>query len=841
MAPEPQQNERLSQMPTELAGLPTHVRVMIAMFLLGFKASLLALRDTVISKVCALTLSRIGLFGYYIPASLVFIFVHLYLFFFRQSSWRTAAITLRQFASRDGADNDLIEKLSVDALDSVSYVFMSLLFRNISVVWSVCLWSLSLLFTVFETIGLACLLWLMMIDNPIQTFKVEVAGLWNITWPIIVTYLGKLWDFITAVSRRFVWFLWRIGASMTAYRDTKTATHAATLETYRYSVLEPGEIRLLKLSKLIPWNPICCELIAIQLDKVPQFETISYTWGTQLAVKPFILNGGRFTVSERVYDILHDRASCLMTRYIWIDSICINQNDEDEKSSQVQLMKNIYGSSYQTVIWLGYAPDANDAIGFLAHLRRRVESDDPVERASRPLTQLNIEHPYWPALNRLIKHDYWTRSWVIQEIAVSKNVIISYGGELITWDYFSSLIRLLFDTDPNSVWHISKIYWRSPPPPPIDAGIQIASLGRIREVISAKQSIGLFELLIASINSSATDPRDNIYAVQGISTAANSGDIVPDYSSAIERPFLETTRYLLRQDHPSRILHLAGIGFYRSAKIRTSWAPDWSTKRVARMYWRDPSQSPYRASGTVNQEPDMIISPDNLTLAVNGVMVDYIRELGPQFFAASENGVPKTVVYPAVYNDYTNSHNMVINGTLSEPYVTGISLTEALWRTLIGDRTPADARPADRFFSEYYQALVRYIEVTRKFLGPDMQPRNINISAEEEAILKITLTKDVTDMGRFMNVSGPHLRERMIAVTERGYIGIIPPYSKVGDAVFIINGTQVPFLLRRQADTEDVDESGGRRWQLVGESYFHGMMDGEMMAEKHAEQTIELC
>ncbi|KAI0528367.1 putative heterokaryon incompatibility protein [Xylaria digitata] len=837
MAPEPRQNERLSQMPAELTSLPAHIRIVISLFLLGFKASLFALRDIVLSKICASTLSRIGLFGYYTPAGLVFNFLHLSLFLLGQSSWRATAITLRRFASRDGADNDLIEQLSVDALDLVAYVFMSLLFRNIAAVWRLYLSCLSLLFTVFEII----VLWFIMIDNPIQTFNTEVAGVWNITSPTIIACLGTLRRFVGAILSRCVWFFGKISASMAVYRNGKTAARVVRLETYRYSALGPGEIRLLKLSKSTPWDPIRCELTAIQLEKVPQFETISYAWGTQLVMKPLILNGRRFRISERVYDILHDRASCLMTRYIWIDFICINQDDEDEKSSQVQLMRKIYGSSYHTIVWLGYAPDANDAIGLLAHLRRRMNFDDPVERASRPLTELNIEHPSWPALFRLINHDYWSRSWVIQEIAVSKNVIISYGGELITWDYFSSLIQLLFNTDPNTIWHISKIYRRSPDPPPIDAGIQIVSLGLVRESIKGKQSIGLFELLIASINSTATDPRDNIYAVQGISTAAGSGDIVPDYSSTIERPFLETARYLLRQDHPSRILHLAGIGFYRGAKIRASWVPDWSTKRLARIYWRDPSHSPYRASGTVNQEPGMVLGPDKLTLAVNGIMVDYIKELGAQFFAASENGVPKTTVTPAVYDDYTNSRNMVLNGKLSEPYVTGISLTEALWRTLLGDRTPAGARPADPVFSEYYEALVRYIELLPEFLGPDMQPREINVSAKEEARLRTSITRYLTDLGRFANVSGPHLRERMIAVTERAYIGIVPPYSKVGDAVFIIPGAQVPFLMRRQADSEDVNESGGRRWQLVGESYFHGMMDGEMMAERHTEQTIELC
>ncbi|KAI1353494.1 putative heterokaryon incompatibility protein [Xylaria sp. FL0043] len=838
MAPGPPQNERLNQTPTQLlASLPARVRVVIALILLGLKAGFFALRDTVLSKVCAWGLSRIRLFGYYTPVGPAFTFLHLSLFVFGQSSWRKTAIILRRLASRDVADDELVDQLSVEAPDLVAYVLMSLLFRNAAVVWSLCLWSLSLLFPVLEI----TILWFILIDNPVQTFNVEIAGIWNIILPTIITCLGTLGRSVRTLLHNCAWLYGKIDTSMAAHRNRKTATRVAALKTYQYSALGPGQIRLLKLSSSTPWNPIRCELKAVHLDKVPEFETISYTWGSQLGMKSLIVNGRRLRVSERVYDILHDRASYLKTRYIWIDSICINQEDDNEKSSQVQLMKKIYGFSHHTVIWLGYAPDASDAIGLLAHLQRRMNFDDPVERASRPLTELKIDDSRWPGLVRLIKHDYWFRCWVIQEIAVSKHVIISYGKELITWDYFSSLIQLVFTTDPNSIWHISKIYWHKDDAPPTDAGLQIAALVGIRQEFRAKQSIGLFDLLIASINSTATDPRDNIYAVQGISTAADSGDIIPDYSSTIERPFLETTYYLLRQDYPSRMLHLAGIGFYRSAKIRASWVPDWSTKRLPRIYWRLPSDSPYCASGTLNKEPDMVLSPDSLRLAVKGIMVDYIKEIGPQFFAVSENGVPKATVNPAdMYGNYTDSRRMII-GALSEPYVTGISLTEALWRTLLGDRTPAFSRPADPGFSKYYQALVRYIDAIKTILGPDMKPRQLDISAEEEARLMIILTKDVIDLGRFLNVSGPHVRERMVAVTERGYMGIIPPYSKVGDAVFIISGAQVPFLLRRPADWENVDESGGRRWQLVGESYFHGMMDGEMMTKGHEEQTIELC
>ncbi|KAF5133336.1 Heterokaryon incompatibility protein 6, OR allele [Metarhizium anisopliae] len=833
-------NAAPNQLAAALTALPPKIRTLIVFSALGLKAGVVALKDTILSKVCASVLSNIGLYGYYIPANTIFILVHMYLFFFGQTSWRTTALTLRRFASRDDADDDLTTKLFVEASELTFYVLLSFVFRNVGAIWSFACWSFSVLSQILAFICVPGIMWMIMVDNPIQTFNSEVTRIWNFTWPKVLTGLGMAGGLAATAVRHCLRFLVKISASLVSYTDGKTAARVTTLKTYTYSTLAPGEVRLLKLSKSTPWSPIQCKLVHVRLDGAVEFETISYTWGSRQTRKGLIVAGARLDVSDRVYDIVHDRASFLMTRHIWIDSICINQQDNEEKSSQVQLMRKIYGSSYHTVIWLGHGSDANDAVWFLSHLRRRIDSDETTRRQAMSLMELNIESPGWTALTRLVNHDYWARCWVIQEIAVSKKVIISYGGELITWDYFSSLMTTLFTGDPNHVWHISKIYWRSLDPLPMDAGVQIASLGRLREIIQANHSTQLFDLLISSINSTATDARDNIFAVQGISAAADTGDIMPDYNSAIERPFLRTAEYLLSKEHPSRILHLAGVGFHRNHNLQLSWVPDWSSKRLAGMLWRHPNSSSYRASGVVDEELKMMLGDDGLTLITEGVQVDCIKELGPQFFGVSENGVVKTEKFPGSFKNLADSREVALNGSLSEPYVTGISLTEAFWRTLVGDRTPSGTRPADPIFATYFQAVEGFIKTLRK-CGPDMNPLNPSLGAEEQERLGSDITYYALDSGRFANVAGPHTRERMFATTERGYMGMIPPYSRVGDAVFIIPGAQVPFLLRRQRTADNgVSDLEGGKWQLVGESYFHGMMDGEMVPEGRVVQTMEI-
>lgn len=830
-----------SQQLATVMTLSPMLRTLAALLSIIFKGSLYALRDTALSQILAWALNNPSLLESYAPTRLNSVIIHFCFFLFGQSSWRAAAITMRSFASRDDADDDMAGKLLVESFDLLSYIFMSVLCRNIGIVWRASVWAFLYLWYFLQFMGLFTALWMVLVDNPVQTFYAEASNVWNTIYPKLVSSIHRLGAFIATLLRYAIRMTTFVLQQMMARGKRTATTRAATLGVYHYSTLEPGAVRLLKLSKPTPWSSVKCKLEPVHLNRTPAFETISYTWGANQTSRSLIVNGKRFEVSQKVYDIVHDRASCLTTRYVWIDSICINQEDDAEKSSQVQMMRSIYGLSYHTIIWLGSAPDANEAIGLLAHLHRRIQFDDPIERASRPLMELNIEHPSWPSLIKLINNDYWTRCWIIQEIAVSQKTIISYGGELITWDYFCSLIETLFGSDPNSVWHISKIFWRnrtSQETIPMDAGIQIVSLKHIRENIRKNRSMELFDLLTASINSTATDPRDNIYSVHGISTAVSSGDIIPDYTTSVEDSFLKAARYLLRQDYPARMLHLAGIGFHRNSKLEISWVPDWSTRRLARIYWRNPAETPYYASGSLLENVHMALDFTNSNLILEGFKVDHVKKLGPQFFGISKNGVPRADPFPGIFKDYKDCRDMIMDGALKEPYVTGIPLIEAFWRTLIGDRTPEDTRPAAAAFFEYYLALEKFTEALIEMYGTQMNSLNSDVSIEEQTRLGNSIGNYATDMGRFANVMGPYTRERMFAITERGYMGFVPPYSKIGDLVFIVCGAQVPFLLRYQAG---VRAKAPGKWQLVGESYFHGMMDGEMVTESQARQKVELC
>jgi Heterokaryon incompatibility protein (HET) len=122
-------------------------------------------------------------------------------------------------------------------------------------------------------------------------------------------------------------------------------------------------------------RPMYCELIPFHLKQAPHYDAISYTWGDPARNHGVFVNGRWLPLTASAYGIFQDRASFLTTKYLWIDLICINQADNGEKASQVQMMKDIFSMAVRVVIWLGDAPDADKAIGFVENFYTNILLD----------------------------------------------------------------------------------------------------------------------------------------------------------------------------------------------------------------------------------------------------------------------------------------------------------------------------------------------------------------------------------------------------------------------------------------------------------------------------------
>ena len=137
---------------------------------------------------------------------------------------------------------------------------------------------------------------------------------------------------------------------------TVTATGPRTLPAYNYSYLPENHIRVLQLLPHPDANaPVDCALINYPLLDARKgthlYEAVSYVWGPPPNTHHLLVNGACLSVRQNCYAALVRLRDPAIPRFLWVDAVCINQDDNDEKTDQVQLMTWIYSSARG--VWSG--------------------------------------------------------------------------------------------------------------------------------------------------------------------------------------------------------------------------------------------------------------------------------------------------------------------------------------------------------------------------------------------------------------------------------------------------------------------------------------------------------
>jgi hypothetical protein len=227
-----------------------------------------------------------------------------------------------------------------------------------------------------------------------------------------------------------------------------------------------------------------------------------------------------------------------------VDTICINQSDNQERSQQVRNMRQIYSRAEEVFSWVG------DGC-----VPRYLEP--AVSVFNKMLLDLPENFPHrWPGndselfgvLGRLFGEQYWRRVWIIQEITVASKVTILYGDCRYRWEDVSAILRQLQNVQSTLSTTIAEAIERA------------GHLLKFRDGYTGRNLINLFDALVWSRRALATDPRDKIFALLGL---CHDGPIfvpVPNYKQDLGTIIADMSRMMMSLNKTLDFICLRGIG-----------------------------------------------------------------------------------------------------------------------------------------------------------------------------------------------------------------------------------------------------------------------------------------
>lgn len=597
-------------------------------------------------------------------------------------------------------------------------------------------------------------------------------------------------------------------------------------EPYEYFRLDPAhrEIRLLKISMPNSNSRPRIALVSFPMCSAPPYEAISYTWAGQGITHYIKLNDDRWlAVTKNVWTIIHEVATPLMERHVWIDALCINQSDSKEKATQVEMMGDIYSNAARVIAWLGNEDvtpsEATRMFSLLQKMRYDMHSDTYSSGFDYGRQEFRVLRDGLEPLGKFLTNPYWSRTWIIQEVSLAREVYIIYGGHYVKWE---NLLRLLPVGERRFTCAISSAAARNGLKVRdflIDAD-RITMIASFRHKMKSKQRFSVGQCLHRTTGFAVTNPLDKVYGVLGLTDKAER--IPADYSPTMtpETLYTRVARDHLERD-PSLVILRAGIGYKeRNGSLALpSWVPDWSQSPQNEVTVTYAARSErYNAGGQENHY--IIVDEDVLwQLRIKAISISKVRAVGDvlpilDYINLLFKPDHQLEVINALAKFLVETVNFLGDSPAIHPR-TNQSRHEATWRTLIGDRVSgwkggSAVYPAPAKYATFFDTTLQFFSM--------LYDGNGGLSFEN--------MQAVPDLSQYlweMPNSCVHP-----AIGDDGTMMLVPELTQKGDLLCVLPGVEMPILLRRKksCQAESDDEAV---WELVGYCYAHGVMGGEAL------------
>ena len=306
--------------------------------------------------------------------------------------------------------------------------------------------------------------------------------------------------------------------------DQPKAPRAAEPRAFsQYTALKKDEqeIRVVTLHAGADRDPISCTIENTLLSQAQPFTALSYCWGSEADFVEIVLNGETVNIRRNLWRFLHSLRHLKGTICIWVDYICIDQNNVVERGHQVQLMADIYRSARGAYAWLGDATHRTDmAIDFANRL-----SDMPHDWRETPEAK-SMRYHGRPGFHSLAERVFWGRIWIIQEVVLAKELDVVVGRRMVEWNRITGTFEKIASSFGTGYKQIFR------------------RIRALREAQVKGNHPTLRKLLHDFRGCKCHDQRDRVYGMLGLVDARTRSQILVDYSHTLIELFVLNSRLL---------------------------------------------------------------------------------------------------------------------------------------------------------------------------------------------------------------------------------------------------------------------------------------------------------
>jgi hypothetical protein len=586
-----------------------------------------------------------------------------------------------------------------------------------------------------------------------------------------------------------------------------------------HTQLQAGYIRLVSLENArmdVGTNTLRdFGIINVPLQSAPEYEALSYCWkDTRICTGIFFNHDGHETIFRLTEDLAAFLYSIIKTddlktpNYLWIDQICIDQENINERNAQVACMADIYRRASRVIVWLGQRSDEDYVQQHVAD----VQSASNTDADSNTLQDVAALVQTIQSAS-ILSRSWFSRLWVFQEVVLAKSIVILVGEQSYRWEE----IKNISDTIIKAWFHVSRGFlWTECNTYMVDA------VDTARKEMASSGSIDIMHWLPQlADNQRCQDARDYIFGLIGCIGYDFPFDLV-DYRRSNHEVFRDANRFLIDSSKSLQvIIHVNGKNGQRHHPIVPSWSPHWGENRTVLNQDRKEKGACSASHGRAHT-PTIAKHPNKLD--VQGKVMGTVRAVtdsSPQLLVAARllKTTPRDLcntIWPYVRRRYQTDNGMetLINNTLhdngSNPPT---SQTEVQREPVIDTTLPFD------FIRDIIDTLCCHTD-------PSTPPLKLQDRSLEETYRLMfdgpfgeELEREPLDIRHQALVCQAVSFDRAIAVLEDGRLALVwGDMVEVGDKIAILHGLDLPCLLHKA--------EGEGEWTVQGDAFVKNLMYG---------------